>query len=187
MTNDEVMLFIQRIKKDYPKFDLSGDEYQVWHDQLMKLQKEIADLKYEEHKKSGFKTIPPKLEVFIYEPKEETKNRIFTEKCYRCGKILYHNAMNLHEARHRSVDYIKSRTEKYFNKEFTKEKYESLMSIKEEDFQLIYDKFLKLLLKVVNGTEKIAILNSFYAKENPGTRIPIDVCEWWAKKNIEER
>lgn len=31
MTNDEVMLFIQQIRKDYPKFDLSADEYQVWH------------------------------------------------------------------------------------------------------------------------------------------------------------
>ena len=187
MTNDEVMLFIQQIKKDYPKFDLSGDEYQVWHDQLMKLQKEIAELKYEEHKKSGFKTIPPKLEVFIYEPKEEIKNRVFTEKCVKCGKILYHDAMNLHEARHRSVDYIKSRAEKYFSKEFTNEKYKNLMEMEEDTFQDTYDKFLKVLLKVVTGAEKIAILNSFYAKENPGTRIPIDVCEWWAKKNIEER
>lgn len=187
MTNDEVMLFIQQIKKDYPRFDLTADEYQVWHDQLVKLQKEIAELKYEEHKKSGFKTIPPKLEVFIYKPKEEVKNRIFTEKCAKCGKTLYHEAMNLHEARHRSVDYIKSRTEKYFNKEFTKEKYESLMVMGENAFQDTYDKFLKLLLKVVTGVEKIAILNSFYAKENPGTKIPVDICEWWAKKNIEER
>lgn len=188
MTNDEVLLFIQQIKKDYPKFDLSADEYQVWHDQLMKIKKEVAELKYEEHKKNGYKTIPPKLEIFIYEPKEETKKRIITEKCNWCGRIFYHEAMNLHEARHRSVDYIKSRTEKYFNKEFTKEKYESLMNMKEDEFQLTYDKFLKVLLKVVTGTEKIAILNSFYAKENPGTRIPIDVCEWWAKENlIEER
>ena len=30
---------------------------------------------------NGIKTIPPKLEIFIYEPKEETKKRIITEKC----------------------------------------------------------------------------------------------------------
>ena len=187
MTNDEVMLFIQQIRKDYPKFDLSADEYQVWHDQLMKIKKEVAELKYEEHKKNGFKTIPPKLEIFIYEPKEETKKRIITEKCGWCGRILYHDAMNLHESRHRSVDYIKARTEKYFSKEFTNETYEKLMNMEENQFQEMYDKFLRSLLKVVTGAEKKAILNSFYAKENIGTKIPFDICEWWAKKNIEER
>ncbi len=188
MTNDEVMLFIQQIKKDYPKFDLTSNEYQCWHDQLTKLQKEIAEVKYEEHKKSEYKKNPPSLQIFIYKPKEELKKRVVLMKCDTCGKMLYYDAMTLHTVRHNSVNYIKSKTELLFKKEFTKDKYEELMNMNEDEFQSKYDLFLKQIVKYVSKAEQIAILNSFYLKENLGVKINVDdICKWWADKNLMER
>ncbi len=188
MTNDEVMLFIQQIKKDYPKFDLTSNEYQCWHDQLTKIQKEIAEVKYEEHKKSEYKKNPPSLQIFIYKPKEELKKRVVLMKCDTCGKMLYYDAMTLHTARHNSVNYIKSKTELLFKKEFTKDKYEELMNMSEDEFQSKYDLFLKQIVKYVSKAEQIAILNSFYLKENLGVKINVDdICKWWADKNLMER
>ena len=177
MTNEEIMSFIQKIKRDYSKFDLSADEYQTWHDVLSKTTTEMANAQYNNHKQSEYKTKIPSLQVFIYKPKQEANPMLYLLKCQKCGKILRYSAMCKHEIRHKSVDYIKSRTKKHFRSEISKEKEQELLQLGEIEFDKKYDEFLEKLISVTTGLEQRNLLNIKYTRENPGARLDIHLSE----------
>lgn len=177
MTNEEIMTFIQKIQRDYPKFDLTGDEYQTWHDVLSKTTKEIAEGQYESHKQGEYKNKIPSLQIFIYKPKEDKDIKQFLLKCSDCGKILRYDAMSKHESRHKSVDYIKSRTKKYFNSEITKQKELQLVQMNDIEFDKKYDEFLEKLIPVTSGLEQRNLLNIKYTRENPGSKLNMNQTE----------
>lgn len=179
MSNEEIFSFVQQIKNDYPHMPvLSTEEFQIWKDTLSKLPKEIAELKYQEHKNNpSFKNTPPSIMLFAnYKEEKKEEERKILMKCPRCGKYLYYEAMVLHEARHKSIEYIKSRYIRILNKELGKEKENELLIMAQDEFNKKYDEFLEKIIPYVNDSELNNILRIIYSREHPMERIPIDIC-----------
>ncbi len=177
MTKEEIIKFIQKIKREYPNFPtLTEDEYHVWIDTLSKISKELADLKYEDYKKeTKVKNKYPTIELFLKssENKQQTK---YLMTCPYCGRLLYDKAMNLHEARHRSINYIKSRAKKYFNVEMTPEKYSEFLTMQQNAFDIKYYEFiLKLIPKMSESLELKNLLIIKFLYEHPGKKITNDI------------
>ena len=178
MTNEEIISFIQQMKKDYPNMQvLNSDDYQVWKNTLSKLPKEIVECKYLDHKKNpNFKNTPPSIMLFAnYKEEKKEEEKKILMKCPMCGKYLYYDAMVLHEARHKSIRYIKSRLERYFHRQIDKTEEIELLNMSSEEFDNKYNKFLEKLIPYVCESEQSNILRIKYSKDHPLERIPIDI------------
>lgn len=172
MSNEEIMSFIQRIQKDYPKFKLSTAEYEVWQSVLSKTSKEIIEAKYNEHLNGEYKKNIPSVMYFDVNSNETKQERKFLRQCEFCGKYLYHDAMVEHEGRHKSIRNISMKMKKIFSKEINEEK---LLEMSDKEFNEKYDEFLEKIIDYTTGAEKRRLMIINYLKNNPGKTIPVDL------------
>lgn len=169
MKQDEIYEFINQIKKDYPKFNVGTDEeYQVWKDILSKTSYELIKAKYQEHKNNeDYKKYPPKATYFTYESKSDEPIK-YLRHCKYCGRLMYNEALDLHEDRHRSINYIVKRKNQLWNKPTTDEEETEFINMTQDKFDSKYLEFLKLVYqKITNPTEKRNIENIVYLTEHP--------------------
>lgn len=168
MSNQEIINFIQLLEKDYPNFKPTNEEYQVWKDILSKIGYEIARVKYQNHKDNkDFNKYPPKPTYFTFEKQAKVMEK-YMRYCNYCNKLMYNEACDLHEDRHRSVNYIKKRKQEVWNKETTYQEELELLEMNQKEFDKKYLEFLKILYKrITNRQEKRNIENIVYLEEHP--------------------
>lgn len=174
MSNEEIVKFIQKIQKDYPNFKISNDEYEAWEEVLSRTTLEQAELKYQHHKDSEeFRDKIPNIKLFMKKEQEEVLR--YLRSCQFCGCILYSKAMDLHEDRHRSVNYIVRRYRDYWHQEMNRQKYQELMDMNQEEFDNKYNEFLKKVYEVTPfDWEKRNIRNVLYLNEHSGETLPLE-------------
>lgn len=168
MNNQEIMNFIHLIENDYPKFNLTTEEYKVWQDILSKINYEAARVKYESHKENAdFSKYPPKATYFTFEKQAKVMEK-YLRYCKYCNKLMYNEALDLHEDRHRAIEYIKKRKQEIWNKETTYTEETELLDMPQKEFDTKYIEFLKILYKkITNKLEKRNIENIIYLDEHP--------------------
>lgn len=175
MNKEEITKFLSKIKKDYPNFSINSDEYAAWEEVLSRTTLEQAELRYQHHKDSEeFKNQIPNIKLFMGK-KHDSEEWKYLRTCNFCGCILYSKAMDLHEDRHRSVNYIVRRYRDYWHQEMSKQKYQELMDMDQEEFDNKYNEFLKKVYEITPlDWERRNIRNILYLNEHPGETLPLE-------------
>lgn len=154
MTKTETIHFMQKIKSYYQNFSIEDYVVDEWADRLKGFDIEEAYKKLDMHLNGEYKSDPPKLH-YITNALKKTKTVLKAEniktRCSICNQVMEYPKLDLHMARHNSINYIKSR-EHYLKQTYNEEK---MLEAYQAHFDRFYKKFLEELYCVIeNGEEK---------------------------------
>lgn len=154
----EVKEFIERIDMHY-NTDHSKDEKYIkeWFKELKKYDKEDVERMLEEHLKSNFSNVPPKLYYLIKDlktPEQKIKMENIITNCTNCGKKLKLIDFDTHMDRCLKVSFIKRNVKEYLNQEINEEDY---FNMSEVDIQKRWEKIANI---VINKTDNERLKNS---------------------------
>lgn len=164
MSNNQVKELFIRIKALYPTFSANQDVKNEWNNWLKDYSNDGVNRNlnkwYEEHP-NEVPTIINLIDEFI---RVNARERLLG--CKYCEKTFKEDdleLLQLHEARHRSINYIKKK-EHLLKQNYDAEK---LMNLDDETFEKDYDKFLEMIYERENDPkEKELLSNCIFGKSN---------------------
>lgn len=163
MNTKEVKELLEKIDIHY------GTEYSTnknlileWQKELKKYDSDDVFRKLEEHLKSNFSNIPPKLYFLVKDlktPKEKLNLNNLNIICTYCKSIVNVLDYDRHYERCMEIDYIARNVKKYLNQEVNISEYR-LMS--DDDIKKRFDKIANIIIKKGdNQKEKDCLIRYF--------------------------
>lgn len=144
MTREESTKIVDKIQIHRQSFLVTQKVYLEWYRILEPYDFSDVDKQLDNYFKdsSNFGRYPDAYYLVKYLKTEEEKERLgeWTVRCSICGKVLSFDDYDNHFERCLSVDYIKTKRLKYFNKSTNREK---LMALPRREFDQLYMKLIE--------------------------------------------
>ena len=163
MNDNEIKELLEKIDIHYST-DYAKNKNLVieWKKQLKKYASKDVFRKLEEHLRSDYSNIPPKLYFLLKDlktPEEQIKLDLLSEQCKFCNQFVKLSNFDEHYEKCMDIDFIERNVKKYLNQQIIRSDYYEMSN---EDVKKRFEKIAKIVIEKSNNEMEVNALKKYF-------------------------